>query len=117
VDLGADDLRADIELDVHLRLALPLVNGRRVRVLERHVLHILGDHPDLRQSVGSALRLLASAVRAFLFGHLCKSSETLWKIAALRSVERAVGDAPGRVAGGPARRNIRNPRSFQGLRI
>ena len=48
VHVLADALGADIDLHVHLRLALPLVDDGRVRVLERQVLHILRDHADLR---------------------------------------------------------------------
>ncbi len=64
-------LGADVELDVHLRLALPLIDGGRVRILEREILHILGEDADLGELVGAHEILVARAVRAFFFGHFC----------------------------------------------
>ena len=48
MDVVGDLLDVDVELDVELRLDLPLEDLRRVRILDREVLDILGEDRDLR---------------------------------------------------------------------
>lgn len=67
VDLVGELADADVEIDLDLGLGLPLEDGGRVRILERHILHILGDDAGLRLIV-RAVRLLFAA-QAFFFGH------------------------------------------------
>jgi hypothetical protein len=56
-----------------LRLALPLIDGRGVGILEREILHILRDHADLRRRVRTITRQRTRVDRTFIFGHLEKT--------------------------------------------
>ena len=51
MDVVGDRVDVDVELDVELRLGLPLEDLRRARALDRQILDILGDRRDLRLAV------------------------------------------------------------------
>jgi hypothetical protein len=69
VDVLADRVGADVEAHFDLRLGLPLIDRRSVRILEAQVLHILGDHADFRSGVGAVRLAIVPIGKALLFGH------------------------------------------------
>jgi hypothetical protein len=70
VDVGADIHRADIDLHVHLRLRLPLVDCGRGWILERKILDVLGDDADLGRVAGTRVEIDRCAVVTLFIGHI-----------------------------------------------
>ena len=51
VHVVANLARRDVELDINLRLPLPLINSGRVWIFERQILHILRNNAGLRAGI------------------------------------------------------------------
>ena len=60
---------ADVELNIDLRLFLPLIHGWRIGVLEGKILHILRNQANLRHVVRAIGQGFRSFDSAFLFRH------------------------------------------------
>ena len=69
VHVVAHLVRADVELHVDRGRVLLLIDGRRVRILEREVLHVLRQHTRLGRIIGAIASGIAEFGEGVVLGH------------------------------------------------